>query len=226
MAKKETAKASDGWLARRLRGVRRRPHFHTAAAIFVVLAATLAGAGFDLLRGMLIAFDVASLLFLAMIARKFLKDDVNQLRKNASEEDGGRWGVLGSSVLISIVALAGLTIELKGDDAGSTMAGIALAGGSILMSWFFLNTMFALHYAHAYYARSGKQTALEFPNTTQPDYWDFLYFSFVIGMTFQVSDVNIADRGIRRLVLAHGVIAFFFNLGILALSINIVAGKA
>jgi uncharacterized membrane protein len=82
-----------------------------------------------------------------------------------------------------------------------------------------------LHYAHEYYARSGQGTALEFPGTAEPDYWDFLYFAFVIGMTFQVSDVNIVDRDIRRIALAHGVIAFFFNLGILALSINIVAGR-
>ena len=224
MAKAETARTNDGWWNRRLRSWRRRPHLHTAAAIFLVLGATLGGAGFELLRGMLIAFDVAALLFLAMIAVKFLRSNVAQLRKSASEEDGGRWGVLWSSVAISIVALGGLTIELNGAGKASVPE-IALAGGSILLSWFFLNTMFALHYAHEYYAWSGKGTALEFPGTTEPDYWDFVYFAFVIGMTFQVSDVNIADRDIRRIALAHGVIAFFFNLGILALSINIVAGK-
>jgi len=224
MAKTETARPNDGWWHRRLRGVRRRPHFHTAVAIFLVLAATLSGAGFGLLRGMLIAFDVAALIFLATILQKFLRSDLAQLRKSASEEDGGRWGVLWSSVAISIVALGGLTIELNGAGKASVPE-IALAGGSILLSWFFLNTMFALHYAHEYYAWSGKGTALEFPGTTERDYWDFLYFAFVIGMTFQVSDVNIADGDIRRIALAHGVIAFFFNLGILALSINIVAGR-
>lgn len=224
MAKAETARTNDSWWHRRLRGWHRRPHFHTAVAVFLVLAATLSGAGFGLLLGMLIAFDVAALLFLAMIAVKFLRSDVAQLRKSASEEDGGRWGVLWSSVAISIVALGGLTIELNGAGNG-TLPEIAFAGGSILLSWFFLNTMFALHYAHEYYARSGKGAALEFPGTTEPDYWDFVYFSFVIGMTFQVSDVSIADRGIRRIALAHGIIAFFFNLGILALSVSIVAGK-
>jgi uncharacterized membrane protein len=98
------------------------------------------------------------------------------------------------------------------------------------LSWFFMNTMFALHYAHGYYGDSDPSSkykptgGLIFPGRAQPDYWDFLYFSFVVGMTFQVSDVQIEDHDLRRNVLAHGVLAFLFNVVILALTINIVAG--
>ena len=225
MAKAESSKTKDSWLYRRLRSWRRRPHFNTAAAIFLVLGATLCGAGFGLVRGMLIAFDVSAVIFLVAIVHKFVRADLAQLRQAASEEDGGRWGVLWSSVAVSIVALGGLTMELHGAGSGSARE-IVLAVVSLVLSWVFLNTMFALHYAHEYYMCENKVPALDIPSTPAPDYWDFAYFAFVIGMTFQVSDVNIADRGIRRIALVHGIIAFFFNVGILALSINIVAGKA
>ena len=85
-----------------------------------------------------------------------------------------------------------------------------------------VHTTFALHYAHDYY-RSGKPGGLKFPDEDKPDYWDFVYFSFVIGMTAQVSDVAIADRGIRRTATAHGIVSFAFNTALLALMVNIAA---
>ena len=93
-----------------------------------------------------------------------------------------------------------------------------------------MNTIFALHYAHGYYGDADPSKeykaigGLVFPGRHDPDYWDFMYFSFVVGMTFQVSDVQVEDPKLRRQVLAHGVLAFFFNVVIVALTINIVAG--
>ncbi len=88
-----------------------------------------------------------------------------------------------------------------------------------------MNTIFALHYAHEFYGDwGGKGSGLDFPGTREPDYWDFFYFAFVIGMTFQVSDVQITSRRIRRLALFHALIAFAFNTAIVALSINIISG--
>ena len=85
--------------------------------------------------------------------------------------------------------------------------------------------MFALHYAHDYYhAADTTATGLDFPGAEKPDYWDFMYFAFVIGMTFQVSDVQISRRIMRRVALLHSVIAFFFNVVIIAITVNIVAG--
>ena len=116
---------------------------------------------------------------------------------------------------------------------------LAFAGGTILLAWLFVHTSFAIHYAHEFYrdAKSnrpeksggeetqGSQTpgGLIFPEEDCPDYWDFLYFSFVLGATCQVSDVQVTSRVLRRLVLAHGVLAFVFNTLILALAINIAA---
>ena len=95
---------------------------------------------------------------------------------------------------------------------------------TIALSWAAVHTAFALHYAHDYYR--GKPGGLQFPSGDQDehaDYWDFVYFSFVIGMTAQVSDVGITDKGIRRTVTAHGVLSFFFNATLLALMVNIAA---
>ena len=92
------------------------------------------------------------------------------------------------------------------------------------MSWTFTHTIFALHYAHDFYGEAARADGLKFPGNTQPDYWDFVYFSFVIGMTFQVSDVAVTNKSIRRMVVAHGALSFFFSTAIVALTVNIAAG--
>ena len=134
---------------------------------------------------------------------------------------------------LDVAILLTIVFELHGiKDLPPDLAGlrVALAAGTILLSWFFMNTIFALYYAHGYYGDADPSSdykptgGLVFPGRPAPDYWDFLYFSFVVGMTFQVSDVQIEDHTLRRGVLAHGVLAFFFNVIIVALTINIVAG--
>jgi uncharacterized membrane protein len=97
----------------------------------------------------------------------------------------------------------------------------------VVLSWMFIHTVFAFHYAHGYYAnQSSGEGCLDFPATEKPVYWDFLYFSFVIGMTAQVADVQTKTVAMRKLVLVHGVIAFFFNTAILALGVNLAASLA
>src|SRR5262249_18998164 len=99
---------------------------------------------------------------------------------------------------------------------------LSLAALSIVLSWALIHTIFALHYARAYYSAPGPGGAgLVFPGEDRPDYWDFLYFAFVIGMTFQVSDVQITDRGFRRTVLCHGIISFLFVIAILSMAVNL-----
>lgn len=106
---------------------------------------------------------------------------------------------------------------------------VTLSGLTIVGSWLLVHTIFASHYARLYY-QEGKTLAeckddgLDFPGDTEPDYWDFLYFSFVIGMTSQVSDVAVRSRTLRRLSLLHGILSFFFNTSLLAMTINLVAG--
>jgi len=108
---------------------------------------------------------------------------------------------------------------------------ILLSAVAVLCSWTVVHMVFLFRYAHLYYDKTVKQHAdskyvegLDFPEETEPDYLDFAYFSFVIGMTFQVSDVEISSKKIRRLALAHSLIAFLFNTVIVALSINIISG--
>ena len=108
--------------------------------------------------------------------------------------------------------------------AGRTPRQLALATATIALSWAFTHTIFALHYAHDFYGERGaKQGGLNFPGDDEPDYWDFVYFSFVIGMTSQVSDVAVTSKLIRRTVNAHGIVSFFFNATLLALTVNIAA---
>ena len=107
---------------------------------------------------------------------------------------------------------------------------LVLAATTVMVSWALINTLFALRYAHLYYSIDGNDDAecdgsgLQFPGEDRPDYLDFAYFSFVVGMTCQVSDVQITERPLRRLALAHGVLAFIYNTVIVALSINIISG--
>ncbi|HEY7790141.1 MAG TPA: DUF1345 domain-containing protein [Vicinamibacterales bacterium] len=205
---------------------RHRPRFLIAVLIFaVVLAATLAARVVPV-RAVLIAFDLAATVFLVSVAWMFEHTGPELMRRRARDEDGGHRGFLWSNVATSIVVLVALGLELHARGAGSLWQ-IVLAAGSLLLSWLFMNTMFALHYAHRFYAPHDRGTLrLQFPGTSEPDYWDFIYFAFTIGMTFQVSDVQIADRRLRRLALIHGIIAFFFNVIIIALTVNVVAGQA
>ena len=99
----------------------------------------------------------------------------------------------------------------------------ALAIATVILSWAFIQTIFALHYAHDFYGKGQRANGLKFPGDDKPDYWDFVYFSFVIGMTFQVSDVAVTNKWIRRSVVAHGVLSFFFTTTVVALTVNMAA---
>ncbi|MEP7043044.1 MAG: DUF1345 domain-containing protein [Dokdonella sp.] len=208
--------------------VRRRPRFNACALLFVLLIGGCCATGIGPARAILLAFVAAAIVFLALIAHMFSRADTASMRSRAREEDQGRWGALWSSVVVSGVVLVALGLELHASHSGGALE-IALAAATLLLSWLFMNTMFAIHYAHAFYgddAHKRKRGGLQFPGEGDPDYWDFAYFAIVIGMTFQVSDVQVCDRRLRRIVLVHGAIAFFFNVIIIAISVNVVAGKA
>ena len=98
-----------------------------------------------------------------------------------------------------------------------------LAIATVVLSWAFIHTIFALHYAHDFYGKGQRATGLKFPGDDKPDYWDFMYFSFVIGMTFQVSDVAVTNKWIRRSVVAHGILSFFYTTTVVALTVNMAA---
>jgi uncharacterized membrane protein len=220
------------------RGLLRHTHVHShprllgAGAVAILLYFLLSGSAGTTTR-FLIAFDVGALFFLVAVWVMMARATPDGMRRRAEREDEGRYTVLILSVTAAIAILLTIVFELRGiKDLPGDLADlrVALAAGTILLSWFFMNTIFTLHYAHGYYGDADPASdykpsgGLVFPGRPEPDYWDFLYFSFVVGMTFQVSDVQIEDHTLRRGVLAHGVLAFFFNVILLALTINIVAG--
>ncbi|MEO5813522.1 MAG: DUF1345 domain-containing protein [Rhodanobacter sp.] len=197
-----------------------------ALAIFVVVGVALMLSGMKLANAVLLAFDLAAVVFLIILARLFNSSSPAHMRDHARTLDTGRWAVLWSGVILSTVVLVALANALSAAKGGGWLS-LATGVLSVVLSWLFLNSMFAIHYAHGYYGTYGDQHAgLEFPSTPKPDYWDFAYFSIVIGMTFQVSDVQITTNYLRRVVLLHSVIAFFFNVFIIAITVNIVAGQS
>jgi uncharacterized membrane protein len=213
-----------GW--RPWRFVKSRPRMVLSLALFVAAALGLSVfGGLRAANAVLLGFDFAAVVFLGILARLFSQATPTHMRGQAQALDTGRWGVLWGGVLMSAVVLAALGDELHAAKGGGVLA-LAVGVLSVILSWLFLNVMFAIHYAHGYYGDFGDQhTGLEFPDTPKPDYWDFVYFSIVIGMTFQVSDVQITSNYLRRVVLLHSVIAFFFNVFIIAITVNIVAGQ-
>lgn len=154
------------------------------------------------------------------------------IRKIASLEDSSRVMIFVFVMAASLVSLVAILLLLKSTKgaADDTVAGyILLAMAAVIVSWWMVHTVFTLRYAHLFYTIDGSKKTplggLEFPGGEKsPDYLDFVYFSFVVGMTFQVSDVEISSKHIRRLAWAHGLIAFAFNTAIVALSINVISG--
>lgn len=169
---------------------------------------------------LLIAWDVAVMLYLAFALHAFARADHSHIRHKALIQDDGRFVIL---ILVAVAAFASLVaiVALIGAD-GRTGMELALAAATILLSWITIHTTFALHYAHEFY-RGAKPGGLDFPGSELPDYWDFVYVSFVIGTTAQTSDVGISSRVIRRTVAAHGLVSFLFNTALLALMVNIAA---
>jgi len=152
--------------------------------------------------------------------------EVRHIRMRAKLQDEGQIAVLTLTAIAALASLGAIVALLGMSEAGNRAPShLMLAVVTIFLSWTFTHSMFALHYAHEFYDENdGKGGGLIFPgDLREPDYWDFVYFSFVIGMTSQVSDVAITCRPIRHTVSAHGVISFFFNVTLLALTVNIAA---
>ena len=208
---------------RPLRGVRARPRLFVALLVGVVTALVLAVAtGWRPATRMLVAWDVFLGLYLVLVTHLMASSTIEHIRRRADVEDEGQVTILVLTVAAALASLAAIFAEL-GMQSGRRPLHTALAGATILLSWAFIHTIFALHYAHEFYdADIGG--GLAFPGgEREPDYWDFVYFSFVIGMTSQVSDIGVTNRVIRRIVTAHGVVSFVFNATLLALTVNLAA---
>ena len=203
-----------------------RPRLFMSAAVGVVVTAVLAvSTDWRQATRLLVGWDIAMALYLALAFHMMGRADVRRLRRHAAEQDEGRFTILVLTVAAALASLAAIFAEL-GTGAGAAgerrPAQMIVATCTILLSWAFIHTMFALHYAHEFYDDKGGR-GMAFPGGGEPDYWDFVYFSFVIGMTSQVSDVGVTTKRVRRTVAAHGVVSFVFNAALLALTVNLAA---
>jgi uncharacterized membrane protein len=207
-----------------LRVILARPRLATAA-MFGIAVLALLPSGMLLSRRLLVGWDAGVALYLVLVYTLMARSKIGEIRSHAAAQDEGRHAVLVLTVLAAVASLGAILAELGASPgAGRTAMQLALAATTIVLSWAFTHTIFALHYAHDFYGEHGaKQSGLAFPGDEEPDYWDFVYFSVVIGMTSQVSDVAVTSKPIRQTVTAHGIVSFFFNATLLALMVNIAA---
>jgi uncharacterized membrane protein len=169
---------------------------------------------------LLVAWDIFVAIYMGLAFITVFSCGIDDIRRQAARQDDGRFFILIMTGLGAFASIAAIVMELAIKPQQAPQ--LILAVVTIVLSWTAIHTTFALHYAHDYY-RGAKPGGLAFPGDDQPDYWDFVYFSFVIGMTAQVSDVGITDKMIRRTAAAHGVISFIFNTALVALMVNIAA---
>jgi uncharacterized membrane protein len=210
-----------------VRIARARPRLFSSVAVGIGVAVllTLTTAWARPTRWLL-GWDIGITVYLVLVAHLMATAEVDNIRHRAALEDEGQGTILCISVLAPLACLVSI---FAGFGPGPTTeatrqpAQVALAMVTVLLSWAFIHTMFALHYAHEFYDESAGG-GMAFPgDEREPDYWDFVYFSFVVGMTSQVSDVAVTTKRMRRLVVAHGLLAFVFNVALLALTVNLAA---
>lgn len=193
---------------------------------------------FEVTTRMLMAWNIAIVAYLALVGYMMARSTRETMLRRARELDEGRRTVLLLALLAAISSLTAVVFELfnlKSATGAVVALHIGLSVATIMTSWSFVHVIFTEHYAHAFYYLDGplddnaddietqKKKGLRFPGQPWPDYLDFLYFSFTIGVANQTADTEILSHGMRVLVLIHSVISYFFNTIILALAINIAA---
>ncbi|KER37055.1 DUF1345 domain-containing protein [Sphingobium indicum] len=195
--------------------------------MFLALLASMAPLGLLLPwhEAVMAGFDVAALAFI-LSAWPLLDSDADAMRRKAEENDANRRLMLLLTAIVSVVILVAVGVAVS-QHGGPSRAAVALLLATLALAWLFSNLVYAMHYAHIFYLDDGKggdSGGLDFPGMREPDYWDFLYFAFTLGMTFQTSDVSVTSRSMRQAALFHCLAAFLFNLGILAFTINVLGG--
>jgi uncharacterized membrane protein len=209
-------------LSRPIRVIYARPRTFISIAIGL-LAFVLLPSALRMVTRALIGWDTFTALYLVLVTIMMVGSGHHAVRRNAAMQDDGRFLIVLVTALGAFASIAAIVFELGASHRGTPQ--LVLATATIALSWAAVHTAFALHYAHEYY-RGHKPGGLQFPSgdtADHADYWDFVYFSFVIGMTAQVSDVGITDRLIRRTATVHGIISFIYNTALVALMVNIAA---
>jgi uncharacterized membrane protein len=209
-------------MSKPVRVVYGRPRTFFAIAIGILAYALLPASLRQVTRALL-GWDICIAVYLLLVFIMVVRSGLAHIKRNAALQDDGRFVILMVAALGAFASIAAIVFEL-GASHHSAQA-LTLATVTIALSWAAVHTIFALHYAHEFY-RGAKPGGLQFPSGDtheNADYWDFIYFSFVIGMTAQVSDVGITDKTIRRTATVHGIISFIYNTALVALMVNIAA---
>jgi uncharacterized membrane protein len=209
-----------------LRHLKVRPRLTAAAILSCLVFFLLLPEHWRTVTKLLTAWDSGIFLYLILASIMMYNSDSATIRIRAALQDEGSIIILSLTVCSAIASLAAIMAELaaaKGH-GGTSLQHVMLTGTTVVLTWLFMQTMFALHYAHEFYNSHSRSNdgGLEFPgHNPSPDYWDFIYFSFVIGTAAQTADINITSKTLRRVVALHSVIVFFFNTTILALTVNV-----
>jgi uncharacterized membrane protein len=203
-----------------------RPRFTVATIMGIVVAASLP---FDwtMVTRLLVGWNCAVWSYLVLMGWLMTHADHARVKRIALEEDKSDAVVLSIMSLASLASMAAIVLELSALKEGAIsfrLLHYALTGATILGSWLLVAILYTFHYARQFYTSPEDQRPLAFPdNEANPNYWDFLYFSFTIAVAAQTSDVSVRTRSMRKTVLAQSVLSFFFNVTIVGLSINIAA---
>ena len=225
-------KQSKSWTTRTLRDfIEAEAHHHLVIALVVGLC-TFGGTTrvFSLSASLIISWDAFALTSLLLAWGGMLINGARARVREAKSQDASRAAIACCMIAAALASLFGaglLLAEAKALTGNGVTSHIALAAATVAVSWFLVHTLLAVHYTHLFFsicagaANSQFAQGLDFPEEKEPDFLDFAYFSFVIGMTFQVSDVQVTSRAIRRVVLVHSLLSFGFNTVILAFSINL-----
>ncbi|WP_316737722.1 DUF1345 domain-containing protein [Pedobacter aquatilis] len=202
------------------------------SALYILLLSLIAGIvayfgslflKMESLTHVMLGWDVFCIVLITLHWFMFFNTSVSETHLKAKKQDETRGEIFAIVLVSTFAGMLAVILVLLNQNIKTLDLVIAISG--MFLSWALVHTTFAMRYAHLFYGDSDtKQGGLDFPNDDAPDFIDFAYFSFVIGMTFQVSDVEISSRKIRRLALLHSIISFIFNTVIVALTINALAG--
>jgi uncharacterized membrane protein len=216
-----------------LRSLASRPRLISAVLIGIAvgLALSLIPNGLSPSTRAVFAWDATLVAFIVPTLLMMRDCDDTRIRARAAREDEGRHLILALAVVAATASIVAIGFELslaKSEHGLARGLHIALAFGTVLGSWLFVQMMFALHYAHEYYGEADgsapQRGGLAFPGDDSPDYWDFLHFGTIIGVAAQTADVAFTSKSMRRTGTVHGIVAFIFNTVVLALTINLLAG--
>lgn len=201
----------------------RRLFAAVALGVLAYIGLNLASAGSNGLMRALIGWDIGVAIYLAASVTRMARSQTRDIARHGAAQDEGALALMLLTVAAAMASLGAVFVGLASSNGQEAGLPTALTIVTVVLSWMFIQVIFAFHYAYQFYDDDDCAGGLKFPDDDEPDYWDFLYFAVVLGMTFQVSDVAITNKHIRRLAGVHGVVAFFFTTAVVALTVNLAA---